>query len=133
MKNLLLVILILSLSACVETKPWTKTELAFGIAAGATTAADWSQTREISLHPDRWLEMNFIMGAHPSLQTVDHYFIVTSLIGLAIAHYGPNVADILPESWRKPWYDNFRLVWLGGWTINEGYWANHNYNNGIRF
>ena len=37
-------------------------------------AADWGQTRDIAAHPERFKEVNPILGPHPSTRRVDAYF-----------------------------------------------------------
>ena len=45
---------------------------------------DWQQTRQIALHPERWGEMNPILGKHPTTGKVDTYFTIV-LVGMWIA------------------------------------------------
>lgn len=54
---------------------------------------DWAQTRAIAQNPDRWREVNPLLGWHPSTRDVDQYFAVTLL-----GHYV--IANWLPENYR---------------------------------
>lgn len=54
---------------------------------------DWAQTRTIAQNPERWREMNPILGAHPTTREVDQYFAIT-LAG----HY--LIANVLPAQYR---------------------------------
>jgi len=55
---------------------------------------DWAQTRAIAQNPERWHELNPILGTHPSTREVDQYFALT-LAG----HY--LVANLLPAEYRS--------------------------------
>jgi hypothetical protein len=83
---------------------WDKTDrVLLGTALGSI-ALDWGQTRDIAKHPERFVEHNPILGAHPSVGAVDRYFIV-SMAGTV------GVAAVLPATYRK-WF-------LGGVTVLE--------------
>lgn len=92
---------------------WTCTAFALFILSGPLSATDWSQdsrdrqavytalhlmdwaqTRTIARNPERWRELNPILGAHPSTREVDQYFALT-LVG----HYV--VANLLPDKYRS--------------------------------
>lgn len=57
---------------------------------------DWAQTRTIARNPDRWNEVNPILGEHPSVGRVDAYFAVMALSHMA-------VSDVLPTEYRDTW------------------------------
>lgn len=85
----------LSHQAHAEGREWTNSQLAWGAAGLALTAIDWGQTRNISRNPDRFKELNPLVGEHPSLGQVNRHFIVSAaLIGLA-AHYLPEYRDVI--------------------------------------
>ena len=60
--------------------------LAYVVAAVCTALLimDWKQTRQIALHPEKWSEMNPILGKHPKTAKVDIYFSIV-VIGMWIA------------------------------------------------
>jgi hypothetical protein len=78
---------------------------------------DWGQTRTIALNPNQYGEQNTILGEHPTLEAVDHYF-YTSLVVV------PTVAYILPSKYRK--------IWLGLATMVELKYTYDNYSVGIK-
>lgn len=47
--------------------------------------ADWGQTRNIAKHPEKWNEVNKILGPHPSTKEVDRYFALTGLGHVALS------------------------------------------------
>lgn len=80
--------------------------------------ADWAQSRNVAANGLNYIEMNPLMGRHPSVDTVDVYFIGTAtVLGLA-THY-------LPSKWRK------RL--LTGWVVVGGISVGNNINVGVGF
>jgi len=62
-------------------------------------AADWGQTRDIAAHPERFKEVNPILGPRPSTRRVDAYFggAILGTVGLTY---------VLPPQTRR--------LWLGG-------------------
>jgi hypothetical protein len=125
MKTVIVAILTLSMLGCVETKPWTKTELTMAAWAAVATAVDMSQTFQIKDHPGM-SELNPVIGPHPSDTTIAIWFPLTAAVGSVIAHYGPNAKVWLPVSWQTNYEEYFRTVFLGGWAINETAYGIHN-------
>jgi hypothetical protein len=80
-------------------------------------AIDWSQTRYIAKNPDRFREINPLLGEHPSLGKVNNYFVASALVNIAAVHY-------LPERYRKP----FQYLTIGF----EATTVAHNYSIGIK-
>lgn len=78
---------------------------------------DWAQTRYIAKNPDKWRELNPLIGEHPSVGRVDGYFATGALLHTGIAY-------VLPEKWRK----GFQYVTIG---IEAGITA-RNYHLGIK-
>ncbi len=72
---------------------------------------DWGQTRDIAKNPDKYYEMNPILGKHPSTTEVDIYFITT-----AILH--PIVTHLLPNTWR-PWWQGITISVSGVCVVNN--------------
>ena len=98
-------------------EPWSKADVGREIAFGALLAVDWTQTREIAAHPERYSEHNPILGEHPSSSRVDAYMIAAGAL-----HFG--IANWLPDDWRARWQ------W-GGIIVEAGAVGN-NYLLGIR-
>lgn len=83
----------------------------------ATLAADWGQTRAIAQQPDRFHEINPILGRHPSIGRVNSYFALAMLgtAGLAFA---------LPREYSR--------IFLGGVVLLEAAVIVNNHGIGIR-
>lgn len=73
---------------------WTKEDINRELAYYLLHGADWAQTRTIAKNPDRYYEINPILGEHPSTGRVNNYFAATGL-GHAL------LANTLPPEWRK--------------------------------
>jgi hypothetical protein len=78
------------LSGCGGSRAWTRGDVAREAAYVAVTTIDWRQTREIAEHPDRYYEMNPILGKHPSVGRVNTYFLVTAVGHVLITHAVPH-------------------------------------------
>ncbi len=87
MRALMLAILLIAWP--VSARDWTGEEIGWGAAAAAVRLADWAQTRNIVRNPDRFREVNPIIGEHPSMGRVDGVFILGSALLFAAAHYFP--------------------------------------------
>lgn len=76
MKVLAVVIMLVlsATSAMAADWSWDKADVAREVAGAAITVVDWGQTNHIAGHPDRYLELNPILGAHPSKTAVRNYF-----------------------------------------------------------
>ena len=57
------------------------------LAAVITLVVDWMQTRYISKNPDKYHEINKILGLHPSLEAVNIYFALCIVGVLALSHF----------------------------------------------
>jgi len=94
-------------STCVHAADWgdqreqDRTLLA---TTAVMLAADWGQTRDIAAHPERFREVNPVLGRHPSTRRVDAYF-TGAIIGTVGLTY------VLPPQTRR--------LWLGGVTTLE--------------
>ena len=116
MKTVALLLLILSFPVR-ATDPWTPADSWREGGYFTLHVLDWAQTRNIARNPDRWHEMNVVLGEHPSVGRVDRYFALT-----ALAHVG--IAVALPRDWRTP----FQYVTIGieagvvvhNWSIGLG-------------
>lgn len=80
-------------------------------------AADWLQTRQIAKNPDKFRELNPILGTHPHVDKVDTLFLLS---GLSHAF----ASKILPAEYRKV----FQYITIG---VRAGVVAN-NYNVGVK-
>lgn len=87
MRAIVLCLALLALPA--QAREWTDEELRWGAALAVTRLVDWGQTRYIAKHPDRFREVNPLIGDHPSLGEVNRHFIVSTALMFAAAHYLP--------------------------------------------
>ena len=58
---------------------------------------DWRQTLTIARHPERWSEVNIILGRHPSVRAVHLYFsaVMAATVTLALLPLIPEVARLV--------------------------------------
>lgn len=87
MRAIVLCLALLALPA--QAREWTDEELRWGAALAVTRLVDWGQTRYIAKHPDRFREVNPLIGDHPSIGEVNRHFIVSTALMFAAAHYLP--------------------------------------------
>ena len=86
--------------------------------AVVTLLIDWAQTRYIAKNPERYFEINMILGKHPSVGAVNAYFSVCVVATCAAAYLLPN-----------PW----GAAWCGALAIFEVFVVARNYRFGVRF
>jgi len=122
-------------SGCARIQAWTIADYSVGGAYAATRAMDWRQTREISHHPDRWIETNRYLGPHPSKEAVDSYFLFTTVAMIAVAHVAPAVCE---EIWS--WFSDdvsdlsgLRVAILAFGAVKSAVVVTANDQKGIRF
>ena len=89
-----LTILLTLLASVAVAEPMSRTDNAWEIAYQAMQVIDWSQTRTIAQHPDRFLEYNPLIGRHPSIGRVDTWM-ATGMV----SHYV--VSRSLNRRWRR--------------------------------
>lgn len=97
MKAAILALALLAMPA--HAHDWTASEKGWAAAWLATRAVDWAQTRHIARHPDRFRELNPMIGAHPSLGAVNRHFLFTTAAGLLAAHYLPAYRKQMLQVW----------------------------------
>ena len=73
---------------------WTTADTEREAAYLIVDAVDWAQTRDISRNPNKYYETNAILGKHPSIGSVNSYF-----IGMMLVHIG--IVTIIPSSYRS--------------------------------
>ena len=85
--------------------PMTKEDQALQGTYLAFHGVDWRQTRHIAKHPNRYYEINPLMGKHPSTDEVDAYMAASALL-----HTGITMS--LPSEYRKYWFGSSFAVKL---------------------
>lgn len=117
-KTLIIFLVMMFASPCYAADPWTKTDIALEAIYQLTCAADWLQTRYIAANPERYRELNFILGDHPSIRKVDLYFLTMGIAHCVVSHYLP-----------KPYRSIFQVAGI----VVEVDAVRHNYILGIKF
>ena len=72
---------------------WTKEDTIRQVLATTLTVIDWGQTNDIVERADR-VELNPILGPHPSKQAVQNYFLTVLVLQPAIARLLPREATV---------------------------------------
>jgi hypothetical protein len=118
LKHLLAMILFVASSAHADSlESWSDLDKTLLATSSALIIADWAQTRYVVKNSDRYYERNQIMGTHPSMGTVNSYF----MVGLAANYL---IAKHYPES---------RTEILIAVTVAQGITVRNNRMLGIRF
>lgn len=97
MRAFVLALALLALPA--HAREWTDDEVAWGTAAAVAHVIDWGQTRYIATHPERFRELNPMIGEHPSLGGVNRYFLASGAFMFVAAHYMPQYRSTLLKVW----------------------------------
>lgn len=113
MKALVSVIVCLMLAGCATHfgQGWSKADTAREIIWEGLHVVDWGQTRYIAKHPDKFYEINPLIGKHPSTSKVDIYMAGTTLLH-------PVVSGYLKPEYRK-WFQYITIGISGGCVINN--------------
>lgn len=110
----LVLVLTLTFSGCASIKPsyrpWTRGEKAAAAYFIAGHLADAYTTERHQDYPDRFIEMNPILGCHPRDSEVIAYFSLTGAATLALTHF----------------YPKLRYPLLLGYGSLGFYWGYHN-------
>ena len=96
---------------------WSRSDTVFEITALAIRMIDYGQTLDIAKNPDRYHELNPILGRHPSVGRVHTYFVTSQILH-------PVISYCLPKKYRRA----FQMISIG---MSSGL-AIHNYNVGLR-
>jgi hypothetical protein len=114
MKTLLVIILVLIPSMAMS---WDSKDTYYQGAVVSALLIDMGQTLHIADNPNKYYEMNPLLGKHPSKEQVVGYF-----MGGIVAH--TLIAMALPQDYRRVW----QCVWIG----IEGAVIYNNYNIGVK-
>ena len=117
MRRLLVIGLVLFSSHAYAGDPWDRTDKVLGVGAATMLMIDWGQTRYIAKHPERYTETNRILGEHPSVGSVNNYF-----LAVGIGSYF--LANALPSEYRK--------AMLAGAIAVDIYYTKRNRGLGIK-
>ena len=94
MKKIVLCVSMLLLSFVAKAEEPTTVDRGMEAAAMVLLAADWNQTRQIAQQPKKYYETNRILGDHPSVGSVNTYFVATMLTTAILT-------EVLPDTYRK--------------------------------
>lgn len=110
-------ILILMLALPLPSMAWNKSDTQRETIWQLIHVVDWGQTVDIAKNPNRYSEINPLIGEHPSVNDVHRYMIASSL-----THY--LVSRTLKPRYRKYW--QYITIGMTGTLIA------HNYSVGLR-
>ncbi len=96
---------------------WSQEDVALESAWQVLHVMDWAQTRYAADHPDKYKELNPLLGRHPTKSEVDRLMIVG-----AIGHF--LVTDFLTAD---------RVKWLWATTAMKAIVIYSNWSIGVRF
>ena len=129
-----LIILLTIVSICYAEGPadnkWTWKDTAYESVYLGLHFIDWRQTLYISEYPDKFHELNPLLGKHPSQSQVNIYCIASML-----AHAG--FSYLLPSKWKINLFDTKitlypRRYWQVSSIMVKTGIVVHNFNVGIR-
>ncbi len=113
----LIIFLTLSLPAISYADEWGDSDITKEVTWQILHIMDWKQTIMISKQPDKYYEMNPILGRHPSKGKVNTYMSVCAIMHLGISH-------ILPQKHREYW--QYITIGMSGTTVL------HNFSIGLK-
>lgn len=90
---------------------WSKRDYALEATWIAIHTVDWGLTLDIAKNPDKYHEMNPIIGRHPSVGKVNSYMFASTIIHPVFVH-------ILPSKWR-PYFQAFTIGISSACVINN--------------
>jgi hypothetical protein len=100
----LLVGLVVLFPALLCAEPWTKKQILLEVASETMILMDYGQTLNIARNPQKYSEMNPIIGRHPSTEAVSRYFISWIIIHPIVTHFLPSKSKdhkwINRENWQ---------------------------------
>lgn len=132
MKNLIIVLVCLlvpqiGFAEYKFAEKWTWQDTAWQSAFLVLLAADWSQTKYISKHPEDYKELNPLLSKHPSGSEVDTYFAACALGHTLVSLALPPKAEVFGYK------INPRRIWQGVWIGIEAGVVTYNASIGIQF
>lgn len=86
---------------CFALDDWRPVDTKRAIAFAVLDGIDWAQTRSIARNPDKFYEMNPILGRHPTVAQVNRYFLKEQMIGFGVSRLLP--ADFHGIPLRASW------------------------------
>lgn len=117
MKKLIIFFILLSSPAFAQDsnkwggQKWDKKDVALEATWQVIHLLDWGTTLDITRKPERYYEINPILGRHPSRDTVNLY-----MFGGALLHLG--VTHILPPKYR-PYFQGITIGMSGICVLNN--------------
>lgn len=114
--SFILFVLLLTSYPGYAADPWSRQDIGLEVGYQLLHVIDWGQTRQIAKQPDKYYEMNPILGEHPSVGRVDAYMALSGLLHVGVTHF-------LPKEYR-PWFQGITIVIKGGLVA-------HNFSIGL--
>jgi len=111
MKTLIL-LLVLALPVTAHAfDPWSRQDVALETTWMILHVLDWGQTLDLADQPDRYHELNPILGRNPSRSQVNLYMAASALLHVGVTH-------VLPAKCR-PWFQYVSIGVSGMCVINN--------------
>lgn len=88
---------------------------------------DYGQTRTIALNPERWHEKNRILGPHPSVGSVNAYFLGYYVFNLYVSNHLGEIQPALGFDWGSI----LRKAYLAAFIYEHARCAKQNKDLGI--
>jgi len=117
MKTIIILVALLLPASAPAFDPWNTQDVALEVTWQLVHLIDWGQTRNIAAHPEKYREINPILGDHPSRQKVNLYMATGTLVHLGITH-------VLPKRCR-PYFQGVTIGLSGACVL-------HNFNIGLQ-
>jgi hypothetical protein len=116
MKKALVALSLFTAVSAANAETWSALDKSLLVAGATLHLLDWQQTRYISAHPHQYVELNPIIGTHPSQARVNQYMLATLVLF-------PLLANTFPE---------YRTAILAVWVGSRAAVVHNNYLIGIK-
>ncbi len=123
MKKIIISIFILCMvftSNIYAFEPLTKTDIALEVTWETLHFIDWGQTLNIADRPDKFYEINPILGKHPSRADVNLYMVSTTILHPLITYALPKEIIVLDTKIPvRTMFQSISIMVSGGLVINN--------------
>lgn len=75
---------------------WTDGDIAREVVFQAMHVIDYHQTMNVVNHPDKYRELNPVIGEHPSRDRLNAFMFTGAVLHIGVTHF-------LPAKWRPYW------------------------------
>ena len=117
LKLLLLMVIVLLPNNSFAFDSWSTRDYTLQATWTVLHIVDWGQTLDIAKNPDRFHEVNPILGKHPSVNKVNMFMALGTVINPLIVH-------VVPSKWR-PYFQGLSIGVKTGCVVNNYYAGMH--------